>query len=166
MEIEKRLNKLYAEKDALIVRIAGITDSVLQEQCREEYQELDEKIAKVEDLYMREMFKLMASDHYNFYNSQFSKVDNLLDAIDKTNGTNLREIIKQKRLRTPINLNDRRLLALLANEIKKKIVIFDMENITLDEIGIFDETLRLYVPIISRWDKYVPQEIRVYLVPR
>jgi hypothetical protein len=173
--LEKRLVKLNEEKNNLILRICGLSDEILQEQAADEYSMLEQRIIQTEkeyaDAQVNEKVVSMIRDHTHYYENMFKKEPDVITALEITNDIDLRSLIKQHRLRAPTTLADRRLLVILANTLKIKITIVDMESVVLDVVPNVDVTymmhLRLYVNCISRWQDYTytnPEIIPVVLL--
>lgn len=154
---EKKLARLENKQSELITRIAGLTDEILLEQCQEEYNMNENEIKNLEKEIYKCKFDKMIDDHIAFYTFQYKREKSIITALEKTNNIDIRSLIRNKRLREPKDLSNRRELCMLATELKKNIVITDMENINIDTIGPFsdeNDTLKLIVGIFSKWQNY------------
>lgn len=154
-DLVEKLKKLEIQQHDLICRISGLTIDELKEQAREEYQQIIEQIEQINTLIEQqenskfgEIINQSTIELVNFYTEQFIKVG-LIQAIELTNNISLTSVLNKCRLRIP-KLADRRLLALLANYLDSQIVILDMENVILDDIGTGKTPIKLYVDVLSR----------------
>lgn len=152
-----KLNILCEKKNELIIRIAGVTDEILMEQLREEYQMLDEKIQRAEQAAWNELFVAMCDDIREFYACQFKPESNIIQALEITNNVKLEDICQRSRIRAPKSMLDRRQLCILADALKKKIVVRDIEGYTLDTIGVWPENLSLHINCFSSIDDFDEQ---------
>ena len=160
------LDKLYQQQNDLVQRIAGLTDYILKEQVQEEFVMLEEKIAKireqVETRSLHEKLVEICKEHVAYYKTQFILEKNMVTAIEKTNNIDLTLLLNKHRLRIPKGLNNRRDLCIMANALKKVVVVKDLEGIIIDQIGNWEKNdslvdlpvLILYVFFFSKIHTY------------
>lgn len=129
--ISNTLRLLYEERNNLIIRIAGVSDEIIKLQLQEEYSILDQKINTYEEEYCILFIEDLTKDFIEYYESMYNKT-NLTNSIKHINDIDLD--LSKYRLREP-NLSDRRSLILLSNTLNKQIIIYDMEQNIIDEIG-------------------------------
>lgn len=152
LSCKQELDNLTSEHTELILRISGLSDPILQEHLSEEYVILDEKLASAQAKY-NEAKKLLINslisdwfgDYLDFYRKQFI-TSNPIECLEKINHTNLTDDITKLRIRVPQSMKNKREMSILANTLKKRIVILDYDSTELDTIGSnWLDSLTLYV---------------------
>jgi hypothetical protein len=155
-QLRSRLIKQYEEHNKLIVRISAVTDDILLEQLREEYQMMESYIMENEKEYLHALFKSMTNIHKKNYSSQFIEESDIIDVLAITNEKiNLYQIIDKHRMRRPKTIKDRRLLLQLTQILKCNIIIKDLESYIIDILGKnepSDKDLIVYINHFSRFD--------------
>lgn len=158
-KLKNKLYKLEKEHENLLLRIVGVTDSLLRDQLRQDFidvenniKELNLEINNIKQIVMIEIAEDIKQDHLLFYNNQFVN-DDPITCIEKTNNICLREIIIKKRMRIPPDITYRREVCLIANEINKKIVLLDYESNVIDYIGKGDGEIKLYCSCFLRFNQ-------------
>jgi len=152
---EKKINEL-------LYKIICITDTVLKEQLEEEYIELENEfntikiqLSQLKDLIYLEIFNNMVFDLYNFYQSQYNNAEDLFSAIEYNNNIKVKNYLVKNRFKNIYYNNnvERRYLINIAQYLKCKIIIKDMENNTLDILNNIDTSITLsivlYCPILK-----------------
>lgn len=151
------LSQLKKEKIELIKRIAGVSDNVLKEQLREEYECLEKKIDKEEKISFEEKMKELEKKHMEDYLSQFLLSDNLLTSLEITNelpDKSLKRMIKKANIKKPTGPHDRRTICMMCNALGFQIDVCDLESNVMDTIGKkADVKYKLYVNAFARLDK-------------
>jgi hypothetical protein len=154
------LETLYKKQTELLMRISGLTDCVLIEQVQEEYLMLENKIAIAEEVEIKKKIQIIYEDLLKFYHDQYTESD-IITALEKTNKLDLHAIMSKHRIRPQIK--SRKDLCTISNTIKKKIIVCDLENRIVDEIGCYDASVKYYIGCLSYIDGYDPfKEYKVF----
>lgn len=140
-------NKLEQVSNELLIRIAGVTDEVLMEQLREEYQLREKHIHNIEDELDQLIIDYWWNQHIDYYNRTFISVDNVYQAFTGVNkiSEDFKTTLNKARMKFPDNLGDRRKWLLLANLLKSYIVIAGYDGVIVDEIGTGDTRYIIYI---------------------
>ena len=138
-QLENSIAALHEKLKQLIIRISALSDDVLLEQAADEYNLLEEQIRNREDEYRHEQLVDMKLSHVEYYDRQFRPEQDLITALELTNKNNfepgdIHNIIKDKCLRPPNNIKDRRGLLLLCRELSASISIKDYEGHVVDTL--------------------------------
>lgn len=150
---KEELNKLHNMHSALICRISGISDYILQEQLSTECVSLEEQLSiaqarfnEAERLLVDTLISDWYGDYLEFYRVQFIESDPIT-CMEKTNNINIVSDINKHRLRIPTSLKNRREICLISSFLKKKIILLDYEGKEIDSIGsdILSESVRIYI---------------------
>jgi phosphoribulokinase len=156
IQCRKILSDTLAEYNNLLMRIVGVTDSVLKEQLVYDYESISNRLAvqqailtSAEADYLNSIVSNWYTDYMNFYRKQFVPAD-LIYCIEKTNKLpigSLAVAISKQRLRMPTDLNCKRELCMLANTLNKKIKVLGIDGEVIDEIGRGVDTWLLYTDV-------------------
>lgn len=153
------LRSLKNEHERLLTRIVGVTDVILSEQLQEECVDLEAnisiaetKICDIEKKDLCSLFDEIKNEHIQFYKTQWILADPIL-CLEKTNNIQLFDVLKKHRLRIPSNMNQRRELCLIANELDYRITLLDYEGFQIDHIGKGTFNLYLHCNCFHRFDQ-------------
>lgn len=155
----EQLYKLEREHENLLLRIVGVTDYILLEQLQQDCINIENAILvtkasckELEQVMLLKILEDIKNSHMQFYSKQF-KISDPITCLEKTNNITLRDFIKNKRLRLPENIKQKRELCIIANELNKKIVLLDYESSIIDYIGKGIEEIKLYCKCFSRFNQ-------------
>ena len=139
-EMNSNENQIRVKKelDILIGRIAGLSDVVLKEQCQEEYNELNEKlqIAIQQDYHIDMKIMSSSKEPQRYHGNVFILEHDLVTALEKNSGVELREIINLAHLRIPKDINDRHTLIRMCKHIDISIEVKDLSG---EVVHVFNE---------------------------
>lgn len=164
-EVKNNIDKLQSEHDELMIRIAGLSDDVLKEQARENYQILCDKLATQNSLYSRYLMEKIAREHKEQYHNKFTQINDFINAFTITNNLST-TILIDNRLRAPRNIMDRRSMLIISQVLNCQIIIKDLESEIIDEIGDESNTKKytLYVWLFDRYDEELSADT-LYAIP-
>lgn len=120
------LNKLTEKLNISIVRISSLSDPILLEQEREEYEEINNKIIELNN-YMEELDNKIIIDSITLNTAEYE-----LCSLDNYISINY---IKEKRLKNINHTTNRRELKIISDAIGKIIIIKNLYGNVVDIIG-------------------------------
>jgi hypothetical protein len=154
-----QLSKLEKELENLLLRIVGVTDYILLEQLQQDCIDIENTILvtkasckELEQVIALKISEDIKNSHIEFYSKQF-KISDPITCLEKTNNITLRDFIKNKRLRLPENITQKRELCIIANDLNKKIVLLDYEGNIIDYIGKGIDEIKLYCKCFLRFNQ-------------
>ena len=142
--VVERYNNKVQEQNNLLIKIVSVTDYIVKQQLQEEYAGISEELDNIEvykkelePKYIKYISDALLDDFTKFYSRNFKEIS-LIEAF-ATYNINLVDLEKKYKLRPIRNLNQKRELCLLMNDIKRQIKIVDYCNTTIDIIGKYDD---------------------------
>ncbi len=176
----RTLTALHQELTDLIIRIAGLTDPIIKEQCKEQYDLVEKEISEVEKFHRQRIIKEISDDLIEYYTQNYRPA-NIIQALEANQlvshmGNNMisdfTQWFKKNRI-APFDTFDRRRLIIISDILQKNIIIQDMEGLEIDRIGkqpTYQDTRQviiLYAPILSRIsDEYTIDHKLPIVIPR
>jgi hypothetical protein len=145
------INKLTESSNNILIRLVGVTDVLLLEQLRDDYQNSVSYIAAKEAEYYKKLLVTIKERFIKNYKGHFLPIDNIISHLDKTYNTQLTDDIKKYRLREPKDIHDRRNLLLIANTLNVTFVVKDLEGYILDTIGKHKMQYEITVDLMKRF---------------
>lgn len=127
-EIETRLNDVAQ-------RLVSVTDDILKEQLSDEYNILMDEFQMVKSDEKKQKIQNRNELKFNKLKKEYAYFDNTMDAFSVLN-TDIESQIKQYRLPTNIDINDRRRLKILADALNITIHIRELNGVLINTIGI------------------------------
>jgi hypothetical protein len=153
-ELYTNHNKLTHRHNDLLLRVINVTDDVLQEQLREEYLTLEEKLkiselelSEFKKIYMAEYIKDWALEVEKFYEYHF--VESSLANELARQGLNIDLETKKLRMRPIGSLRQSRELCMLLNTLNKKIIVLNYLGNVVETIGKGCDVLKIHCRGIS-----------------
>lgn len=167
-DTEKKINKLNEEYKDLINRISGLTDDILKEQAREEYEMLEYSIIN----YKQEMSILKKVLDFKKEEGKYHKTSYILKAIELNNGLP-EDFLKKKmilnRCKIPTSINNHKEIIQMTNTINCTLIIKDIKNNEICKIG---KGKNIYILILytilnldgyNLYKKYFNNEEEIYI---
>lgn len=143
-------SKLLELHNQTLLRVISVTDFALRETLQDEYVIICEKLATSESKYKSmepEYIKLLSADllkeFTEFYERQF--VSDSLQNILNNQGVDLLVLANKLRMRPITNLEQKRELCILLNDLHRQLKIVDYQGMQIDIIGKYKDPNPLIV---------------------
>ncbi len=159
IESVENYNKSLEKHNAILGRIAGVSDIVLKEQLQQEYNryyenlELAEIAVKTSNM---NYIKFMSNDWLEELRGVYLTGTVQVDFVEALlfNEINITAICNKLKCRPINNIHQKRELTLLLNNLNLQLHIVDLEFVTIDRMGIGSKIIQLRRPYFSRLAEY------------
>lgn len=138
MDFKKKNIILNEKKNDLIYMIAGLTDPILKEQRKEEYDLLESLIDNNNKKNMNNIINNMVISYINFHREQFNNTNNFILALSLTNDIDFKLLydkIKKNRLRIPKNCLEIEKFMYLSQVLNYCFIFKNLSGIIINKIG-------------------------------